>query len=147
MTVYLDTSVVCSALLPDAHTTSVHRWLDQNGSAGLAASAWVEAELEALLARKVSAGFLDDHDHRETLHIYRTAVQPSLRYAAVDDHILIGAGFLARRCRGKLRAPDAVHLSVALSFGFVVVTADKGMVQAGTALDIPSVYIGHPALQ
>lgn len=88
------------------------------------------------------AGLLDVEDQKGSVAVYRSLVQPRLRYCPVNDRVLIQAGMLAEQCGGRLRAPDAVHLSLALANNLRVASTDRGMITAGHLLGINALHIG-----
>jgi uncharacterized protein len=132
--VYLDTSVVVSMFIVDAHTPDATAWLARNTQA-LSFSDWTATEFTSAVA--VAA---------------RSAVSPGLRAAAeqafnawiaqrggalaVTPGDVRQARLLMNSIRDPLRASDALHLAVVQRVGDSLATFDGEMGRAATALGL-----------
>ena len=58
---------------------------------------------------------------------------------AIENSDVTQATGLVRRHELKLRAPDAIHIAAAHRLGATLVTLDRGMARAATALGLPCI--------
>ena len=130
MTVYLNTSVLVSLLHEDNHTVRVLEWA--GGVDALVLSAWTATEFTSALSVQSRMNRLIDRDRRklelELDHWLSTRVV--LDVLNVD---IVAARRLVRN-DVRLRAPDGVHLALAMRHGCILATLDGDM--AAVARDI-----------
>lgn len=130
MTVYLNTSVLVSLLHEDNHTVRVLEWA--GGVDALVLSAWTATEFTSVLSMQSRMNRLIDRDRRklelELDHWLSTRVV--LDVLNVD---IVAARRLVRN-DVRLRAPDGVHLALAMRHGCILATLDGDM--AAVARDI-----------
>jgi uncharacterized protein len=135
LAVYLDTSVVMSMFIVDAHSPDARSWLARN-TQPLTFSDWTAAEFTSAAALTARAAF-----------------SPGLRVAAeqafnawiaqrggalaVTSADVRQARVLINSTREPLRASDALHLAVVRRTGDTLAVFDVGMARAATALGIP----------
>jgi predicted nucleic acid-binding protein len=135
LAVYLDTSVVMSMFIVDAHTQVARTWLARNAKP-LEISDWTAAEFTSAAAV-----------------VARSAISPGLRASAeqaFDTWLVQRGGALAvtsadirqarvliSSTRQPLRASNAVHLAVVQRIGDSLATFDLGMSRAAVDLGIP----------
>jgi predicted nucleic acid-binding protein len=136
LTLYADTSVLVSSISPDDHTSRARRWLA--GAPRLIVSGWAVAEFGAVVRRQARVGRLD----RDGVATAETALQAIVDQPGAFRPVLAAdvgeAGHLVRRYE-PLRAPDALHLAVALRLGFPIVTFDTGLAEAAEQAGIGAV--------
>jgi predicted nucleic acid-binding protein len=129
LTFYADTSLLVSALSPDANTARARDWLKTGP--GLIISAWAVAEFGAIIRRQARVGRIARAGVDAAEAGLQTLVAGgAFRPVLADD--LVEAGRLVRRLE-PLRAPDALHLAVALRLRLDVATFDVGLATAARA--------------
>ena len=143
VTVYLDASVVVAVLLEEPHSATINDWIETTETrmllSGLAA-----AEVASALSLAVRVG-------RETT----TSAERRLREfdewradltfdaAILADDIRVADGFV-RRFDLKLRTPDAIHAAVAQRLGATLITLDRRLLRAASALGVEAISPGGP---
>ena len=130
LTVYLDTSVLVSLLHEDHHTVRVLDWA--GGVDALVLSTWTATEFTSALSVQSRMQRLIDRDRRKLEldldHWLSTRV-----VLDVLNSDIIAARRLVRN-DVRLRAPDSIHLAIAVRHGCVLATLDADM--AAVARDI-----------
>jgi predicted nucleic acid-binding protein len=133
--VYLDASVVVPILLEESHSSAVNDWIEAN-EARLLLSDLAAAEVASALSLAVRTG-------RET----RTGAErrlgefdewrAALTFEAeiVPDDIRIADHFV-RRFELRLRTPDAIHTAMAQRLGATLITLDRRLLRAASALGV-----------
>ena len=133
--IYLDTSVVVSAFLPDVHSTRVLAWLGGLTEApGL--SHWTVTEFSSAAAgqerrRQITADQRRVAEQGFDAWLLAIEQSPVLR---VDFEF---ARRMVRRDQAKVCAPDALHLAIASRLGARVATLDLGMAEAARDAGLP----------
>ncbi len=126
---YLDTSVVVALLFPETYSNEAENFV--NAHADLAASAWVDVELESVLNRKARTESMDPDLVTAIRMAYASLRAAQLAHALnVNDGILDYAAALLRDHGAPLRSADALHLAIAGSAGATLVTADRQLASA-----------------
>jgi predicted nucleic acid-binding protein len=127
--VLLDTSVLVAAFTKDAQSERAEHWLDR--AAPFLVSDWAAAEFSSAIRTKVRQGYLEAPfvQEVETFFDAWSRRQGGHRPVISTDHVV--ARLLVSRHVG-LRAPDALHLAIALRLGAVMATFDRQ--QEGVAL-------------
>ena len=131
----LDTSVLVALLAREAGAGAVRQWLGQQNRQ-LAITHWTIAEFASAMAAKVRDGQMKPEDRlRATQELDRLALEafhvaPLLRWHFEE------AARLCSRADLILRAPDAIHVAVALELSAILVTNDKAMSTAARVLGI-----------
>ena len=140
MTLYLDTSLLVSALTNEAATDRVQEWLDRQ-SDSLAISDWVAAEFSSALAIKLRTGQLDAASRMAALAMFADWVAGVLLVLPVSSvHFRTAAGFADRHELG-LRAGDALHLAICFAVGATLCTRDRRQAEAGMALAVKTALV------
>ncbi|GAA0325151.1 type II toxin-antitoxin system VapC family toxin [Sphingomonas oligophenolica] len=133
---YLDTSVIIAALLPEDSTARIHAWLAAQDAGSLYVSGWALTEVSSALAIKVRTGALTPEQRAEVIAAWTNLRAASLTMLPVTEaHFATAAGFIDHVDLG-LRAGDALHLAVAAGAGQVMVTLDRLLATAATALGV-----------
>lgn len=130
MTILLDTSVLVAAFTKDAQSERAEHWLDR--AAPFLVSDWAAAEFSSAIRIKVRQGYLEAAFVPEVESFFDawSRRQGGHRPVAQTDHIT--ARVLVSRHVG-LRAPDALHLAIALRVGAAWATFDHQQQEAALA--------------
>lgn len=133
MTAYADTSVLVSAFTRDHHTPRARAWLVTRPS--LVVSGWALTEFGAVIRRQARMGRLSGQGVTQAEALLgRLAADPAaFRPALAEDVVL--AQCLVRDLE-PLRAPDALHLAIAIRLDFPIATFDQGLSIAAIAAGI-----------
>ena len=127
--IYLDTSVLVSALTPEALTKNVQAWLARNQEEDFLVSHWVIAEVHSALALKVRTGRLSLADRKPVLREFEL-MRKQLSICDVDrEHFSTAAEILDQHKLG-LRAGDALHLAIAADQDATLATLDVTLFEA-----------------
>jgi predicted nucleic acid-binding protein len=132
---YLDTSVVASLFIVDAHSKRASAWVRRGGE--IAFSDWTLAEFTSALATANRAGRVPSP--------MRTAAEEGVnRWVARRGAALAILSDDVRRARSlinstsqALRTGDALHLAIALRLGCSLATFDNAMRRAATDFGVP----------
>lgn len=136
--IYLDSSLIVSAITNETDTQAVVSWLGRQGANDLFISEWVVTEVMSALAMKVRAGLIDDDIRAKAKSGFRAMRDQGLHILDIEDAHFRHATVLINSCPVKLRAADALHLAVADRNGTSVCTLDLDMLSAAQALRIPA---------
>jgi predicted nucleic acid-binding protein len=132
----LDTSVLVAALTREVATERARRFLAAADPEGLAVSAWAITEFSSALSIKVRSGQLDADLRNRVSAAFFQMLGASFEVLPVSvAAFTAAAGFAGQHAIG-LRAGDALHLAVAAEHGAVLVSLDRRLVEAGSALGI-----------
>lgn len=131
---YLDASVIMPVILKDDHSSRVFGWLETEPN--IAFSLWSIAETSsalsyALRTERVTASERDEAE--AALNRFLDPQRPSTTIASDDFHTV--RSLLARHA--TLRAPDALHLAVAVREGWSLATLDHRLAAAATLENVP----------
>ena len=132
MTIYLDTSVLFSVFHEDDHSERVSAWLAQLDT--FAFSRWTIAEISSALGVQVRMRRLTAAARRKLESELDGWLVGRPVCALVDaDH-----AHARRLLRDdvRLRAPDALHVAVALRCGYRLATLDADMAAAARGLGL-----------
>lgn len=136
MTVYLDTSFLIAALVPEARSEEALGWLDRQQAGRLHVSDWVLTEMASALSLKVRMRDLAEGDRTIVEESWKQLLDDSLIIESVTaPDFAMAARFCATPALG-LRAPDALHLAVAAAGHHRLMTFDRRMADAASALGI-----------
>lgn len=132
MTVYLDTSVLVSLLHEDHHTVRVLEWAGHVDD--LVLSTWTATEFTSALSVQSRMKRLIDRDRRKLEldldHWLSTRVMLD-----VMNSDIVAARRLVRN-DVRLRAPDGIHLALAVRHGFILATLDTDMADVARDLGL-----------
>lgn len=132
---YLDTSIVVSALTNEPRSSEIYAWLAQL-SAPLFVSGWVKAELSAALSGKLRMRAITVAENRAAREAFAKLVQASFGDAPILASDFGRASRLAEKHELGLRGGDALHLAIAERHGATLCTLDKRQAEAACALSI-----------
>ena len=134
MKLYLDTSLLVSALSNEWSTSQVLDWIESNKDFGFATSRWSVTEFSSALAMKVRTGHLDHDQRLATLRQFRTLIA-SFDLLAVEAVDFDTAAKIADREQVALRSGDALHLAIAMRLDLPLRTLDRRFVQGAAAME------------
>lgn len=136
MTIYLDTSVLVTALTHEPESHRVQTWLAQQDAEDLAISDWVATEFSSALSLKLRAGRIDAAARMLSLSEFRQlSVETFSNLAVLGSAFRTATGFVDQIELG-LRGADALHLAIAAEHGAELCTRDQKMSQASAKLGI-----------
>ena len=136
MSYYIDTSVLVTLLTGEIDADRVSAWLKSVPQGKIALSEWVSTEFAAAISVKVRMGAISAQNHADALARYSVLAGMSFgMFPVLERHFRTAAQFAGNADLG-LRAGDALHLAIAASGLATVVTRDRKMASAATALGI-----------
>lgn len=130
---YLDTSVLVAMFTPDATSARADRLLAQ-GAIVPAISDWARAEFAAAVARKVRTGDVTADGAQvafSEFDVWLARIGPTANALPAD---IEASSTWLRRLDLGLRAPDALHISIALRTADALATFDQKMAEAAKQL-------------
>lgn len=139
--IYVDTSVIISAITNEPATEAVVAWLSRLPPGSLWTSDWVDTEVESALAIKarrllISQG--ERNDARAQWHRLRAG--GFLNIAVASAHFRSAAELVSRSAT-PLRAADALHLALALSGGCAMATRDAEFAAAADTFGVATHFL------
>jgi predicted nucleic acid-binding protein len=136
---YLDTSVVASLVLNDAHSPTVRKWFERKRREQFAISDWTRVEFAGAVARLERMAQLDRSQADAARAVFRDEVESAMEVLRLGQaDFALAVDLLAVPATG-LRAGDALHLAIvhnAAVPGFE--TLDEGLARAAKLLKIPA---------
>ncbi len=140
--IYLDASLIVSAITKEDHTLASLEWIRRQSIDGLCISEWVSTEVASALSLKVRSGRMPMAEQILAWAAYRRMIDDGLQILPIRNVHFPAANEMIWNCP-DLRSGDALHLAIAKDFGVSVCTLDNVMLQAGTSLGITTM---SPAL-
>lgn len=141
MILYLDTSVLVTAMTPEAATSRMQSWLEIQEPGGLAISDWVATEFSSALSIKVRSGQIEAKQRASVLARFAAmSGQALLMLPIAAAHFATAARFADQHALG-LRAGDALHLAVCADHGATLCTLDRRLADAGPALGVSTALL------
>ena len=135
LNVYLDASLLVPLFIQDRFTARAQAFLS-TGELVLHVSDFAETEFASVMSLKVRKR---DLTREEALGAFAAfdlwkATEPNQEFAETAD--IQRAGALLRRLDLNLRAPDAIHIAIALRAGAALATFDSRMAECAEALGL-----------
>jgi uncharacterized protein len=138
--VYADTSLLVALVLNEEHSNAARRFVV--GTPKLLVSDLAEVEFSAVIARDVRMRTLTRARATEIFEAFDNWRRFDTWDARQQPEDMASASGLVRLADLGLRAPDALHLALAMRLGMPIVTFDAGLARAadlvGAAAVIPA---------
>jgi predicted nucleic acid-binding protein len=141
LTLYLDTSVLVSALTNEAETARMQAWLGEQPEGALATSGWVMTEFSSALALKLRSDRIEAVHRADALATLARLVAESLAVLPVSAAQFHTAARFADRHELGLRAGDALHLAICADLGATLCTLDRRLAEGGAALGVGTLLV------
>lgn len=135
--IYLDASLVVSAITKEVHTLASLAWIRRQPFDGLCISEWVSTEVASALSLKVRSNRMPTDQQIIAWAGYRRMIEDGLQILPVKAGHFPSANEMIWNCP-DLRSGDALHLAVAKDFGVTVCTLDDVMLDAGPVVGVPT---------
>ncbi|HSV01026.1 MAG TPA: type II toxin-antitoxin system VapC family toxin [Roseiarcus sp.] len=134
---YVDTSVIVSALTNETDTPLSQTWLARQEASELTISDWTATEFASALSIKLRTGALGiDHRAAAISEFTRLCVE-SLQTLPVARQDFRAAARFADQSELNLRASDALHLAICANHGASLCTLDRRLAQAAPRVGVP----------
>jgi uncharacterized protein len=138
---YLDTSLLVSALTNEEETEAVQEWLAQQDARELTISDWVMTEFSSALSIKLETGQLATEHRAAALATLTRLAAETFRVLAVERPSFRAAARLADQHALNLRAGDALHLAVCADHGAMLCTLDRRLGEAGPLVGVETLLL------
>ena len=138
--IYLDASVLLSAIRVDAHTDRARSWLAASVGV-LIVSDFAATEVAAVVMMDVRAGKLRQDDATRTLADFDALRASSERLAHGPEDFRLAEG-IVRDETTKLGAADALHLASAVHAKAALATFDKRLAEAAKGRGVEVAGLG-----
>lgn len=142
MRLYLDTSLIVTALVTEPQSPAVVAWLETRTAARLTISDWVVTEFSAALSMKLRSGTLDAAAQDRALSLFGDLVSTEFECLAITPETFRLAAALANRSETGLRGGDALHLAVAAFHGVTLCTRDRRLAESGAGAGVLTELVG-----
>ena len=136
MTVYVDTSVLVSALTREVSTASSQLWLAAQPAGQLAVSDWTLTEFSAAISAKQRTGALDAAAAARVRAEFARLCASHLQVWEVSQTLFRRAAALCEAAGEGLRAGDALHLAAAEAHGAELATLDRRLSAAAAVAGV-----------
>lgn len=134
---YVDTSVIVSALTNEADTALSQRWLGRQQASELTISDWTETEFASALSIKLRTGALGADHRSAAISAFTRLCAESLRILPVAREDFRAAARFADQSGLNLRAGDALHLAICSNRGASLCTLDRRLAEAAPQVGVP----------
>lgn len=135
MHVYLDSSAIVSFFTPDRYSEKISEFLLTN-SPVVALSDFAAAEFASAIAQHVRTGILTKAEARDTFAEFDTWVSRNATIVDCAPEDIAFASRALRRLDLNLRAPDAIHIAIAIRLDATFVTFDAKQAASAKALGV-----------
>jgi uncharacterized protein len=134
---YLDTSVMVSALTNEADTALSQSWLARQETSELTISDWTATEFASALSMKLRTGGLGADHRAAALSAFTRLCVESLQTLPVTREDFRAAARFADQSELNLRAGDALHLGICANHGASLCTLDRRLAEAAPRVGVP----------
>lgn len=138
--IYLDTSLLVSALTNEADSVTARNWLGDYAEEVHVISPWVLVEFASALSAKLRNKDITSEDHARAMREFRYLVSQNLDIIEVTPSDFDRAASLAENHVLGLKSGDALHLSVA-HVADSLCTRDRRLANATQALGLKAILI------
>jgi predicted nucleic acid-binding protein len=138
---YLDTSVLVSALTNEADTAAVQAWLAGQVARDLTISDWVVTEFSSAMSIKLRTGQLGPDHRAAALASFTRLAAETFRVLSVERVSFRTAARFADQPTLNLRAGDALHLAICAEHGATICTLDRRLGEAAPVVGVGSVLL------
>jgi uncharacterized protein len=134
---YVDTSVIVSALTTETDTALSQSWLARQETSELTISDWTATEFASALSMKLRTGSLGADHRAAALSMFtRLCVESLLTLPVTREDFRVAARF-ADQSELNLRAGDALHLAICANHGASLCTLDRRLAEAAPRVGVP----------
>lgn len=142
MRLYLDTSLVVTALVTEPDSEAVLRWLGARRHDRFVVCDWTVTEFSAALSIKRRNKQIDAEAQASALAKIEDLIDGEFECLPVTrEHFRLAATFSNSSSTG-LRAGDALHLAVAADHAIRLCTRDSLQAKAGVSLGVLTEFLG-----
>jgi hypothetical protein len=138
---YLDTSLLVSALTNEVETAAVQDWLARQDSRELTISDWVMTEFSSALSIKLRTGQLGMEHRSAALAMLTRLTADTFGILPVERASFRTAARLADQHTLNLRAGDALHLAICADQGATLCTLDRRLGEAAPLVGVETVLL------
>jgi predicted nucleic acid-binding protein len=136
LNLYVDTSVLVSALTNEVEAGKMQTWLEDQGNHILHISEWVRTEFSAALSIKLRLRDIEIAERAEALLAFKRLINRSFLTIPIStSHFRTAANFADDYPLG-LRAADSLHLAIASEANLSLCTRDRKLAAAGAKLGV-----------
>lgn len=138
---YLDTSLLVSALTFESRTGDAQRWLQKQVSTDLTISDWVVTEFSSAVSLKLRTGVIDTAKRGAALAQFTQLVVHTFSSLPIDASAFPTAARFCDQVHLNLRAGDALHLAICTGHGATICTLDQTMGQAAPQVGVACILL------
>jgi uncharacterized protein len=138
---YLDTSVLVSALTKEPGTGAVQAWLARQPSDQFVISEWVVTEFSSALSVKVRIGAINTTQHAAILAQFTQWAVTTFGRLPVEVTSFRIAARYCDQSQLNLRSGDALHLAICAEHGATICTLDQVLGRAAPVLGVASLLL------
>lgn len=136
--IYLDTSFVTPLFRVEPSSGKVAGFVSRQAAGTLAVSKWTGVEFASMVSRGVRMGGLSADVGRNLVEVFDATIALSFVVLAPNSYDFDLAQEYVAHFSTHLRAPDALHLAIAVNNGAnKILTLDEGLLKAGKQLKLP----------
>jgi len=138
---YLDTSILVSALTKEPSTSAVRTWLAQQPGDQLTISDWVVTEFSSAMSFKVRIGAINTAQHAAILGQFTQWAVNTFGNLPVQAMSFHTAARYCDQSQLNLRSGDALHLAICVEHGATICTLDQVLGRAAPLLGVASILL------